>query len=106
MFTEMGATIPTYISFGIQLVGVIAIFFFDNERLKESAEEKRTEEKNTPSAEDVYKRQVIDYEKAEEMIMNEDGALVKYIDRFVGELDKNCLLYTSSVMYCIGKMWR
>ena len=34
---------------------------------------------------------VIDYEKAEEMIMNEDGALVKYIDRFVGELDKNVL---------------
>ena len=37
MFTELGATIPTYISFGIQLVGVAAIFFFDNEKLKESA---------------------------------------------------------------------
>lgn len=37
MFTELGATIPSYISFGIQLVGVIAIFFFDNEKLKESA---------------------------------------------------------------------
>ena len=57
MFTEMGATIPTYISFGIQLVGVIAIFFFDNERLKESAEEKRTEEKNTPSADTLPVKQ-------------------------------------------------
>lgn len=34
---------------------------------------------------------VIDYDKAEEMIMNEDGALVRYIDRFVDELDKNVL---------------
>lgn len=33
----------------------------------------------------------IDYDKAEEMIMNEDGALAKYIDRFVCELDKNVL---------------
>ncbi len=44
MFTELGVTIPTYISFGIQLVGVAAIFFFDNEKLKESAGLRRTEE--------------------------------------------------------------
>lgn len=33
----------------------------------------------------------IDYDKAEEMIMNEDGALAKYIERFACELDKNVL---------------
>lgn len=44
MFADLGATIPTYISFGIQLVGVAAILFFDNEKLKESAGVKRTEE--------------------------------------------------------------
>lgn len=34
---------------------------------------------------------VIDYDKAEKMIFNENGALIKYIDRFVDELDKNVL---------------
>ena len=33
----------------------------------------------------------LNYERAEQMIMNEDGTLAKYIDRIVDELDRNVL---------------
>lgn len=38
MFTALGPTIPSYISFGIQLLGVLAICFFDNKKIVEEAE--------------------------------------------------------------------
>jgi len=43
VFTLMGAFIPSYISFGIQLLGVLAICFFDNAKLQSQAEEDREE---------------------------------------------------------------